>query len=236
MTDDSSTPSASPAADAQSPGARWVSEDSPEPRRVGQGLSLVYFGIIFVLLGVTGGAFGSMIAAFLSLEFAIGGILVVAGLMIFAGVVMNFVGPVLCLAVPDETGAKELILAAVFLQVLNPAAALAQFVLGSPVLGLLGALAGAIGMICFMLFLRQLAFFIEREDFAQRASNLLVFAGVLAGVFFLTILGFLASVVSESLAFGLSGLLMFPIGMGGLICLVRYAGFVNDLRRHLLRD
>jgi hypothetical protein len=181
------------------------------------GLSLVYYGIVLLLL--------SIILTFGAAFFPAALIITFGGIIIAS--IMMFVGPLFCLSVPAETNAKGLIIGTVALQLINfafavlPAAGieLSGFEPFAQIFGVLSA-------ICFVLFMRRLAQFIGREDLASRASNVLV----LGIVVFLTAIG---GIVSMFALGPIGGILLLVVMVMGLVLFVMYANLVNALSKAL---
>jgi hypothetical protein len=154
---------------------------------VGVGLALMYWAfVVFVasLAIMAGCAFAGGTAG--SGVVAVG--LVGAGVGAIAAALMVIVGQFLCLAVPRETGAKGLIIAAIVLEfcaVLSPfliAQALVAELQGSLspqyaalVPALLTMVLALAAQITFLLFLRQLADYLRRSDLSDKVQTILLF-------------------------------------------------------------
>ena len=221
---ESPNPYASPVADTDD----WVQSDSSSLRYTKLGLSLVYYGIVVLLLSLIFSFLGPLAlraggAAGLSL---IG--VAVFGVMI--GAFLIFVGPLFCLTVPAETGARDLILGSVVFQFGNVIQAVLQRFAPhaiSVIAGLVLNVSGLIGAILFVLFMRKLAQFIRRGDLADRASRVLIGVVVVAILAFVLLGGMFAG-------FTVTVLLGFVLLIGGLIVFVMYANLVNVLRKALV--
>lgn len=214
-------PYASPQVEEKlSPGARWVSEMSPSLRRTGLGLTLVYYGIVLMILAF----FGMGGAVALQSLPAIGA----AGFAVLAATLLMFVGPLVCLAVPAESGAKGFLLGSVFFQLANIGYAVAMHSawlapqISSPLLRGVLQLLGLVGFVLFVLFMKRLSEFINRSDLAQKARNVLVGMVVLIGLGVAAVAGPAAGVPALSLLF-------LAVGIGGLVLFVMYANLVNYL-------
>ena len=234
-------PYASPLADlTPAPGERWVQDVSPSLRQTGIGLTLVYYGIVLVLLSILVLMFGGFVAA------DAGGavfVLVVgaAGIGMVVACILMFVGPLVCLAVPTESGARAYIIGSVVFQLANIGyAVLSQFV---PVeiplaAALILNLLGVVGTVLFILFMKKLAEYIGRERLAARARNLLVTLGVLVvlGTVFVAvaIVGTLEE-LPEGTLLAVIGVLGLVVIVLGLIVFVMYANLVDALRKALRR-
>ncbi len=169
-------PYAAPQVDeTMAPGAQWASNVSPSLRQTAIGLSLVYFGIVTVLLCALVLGVGTAIAAGAGAGGGGGGalamvpIVFIAGIGIFVGAVLMFIGPLLCLAVPSESGAKGLIIGSVVFQVANLVVSIIQPLAPQaipPAVSSVFALAGMVGLVLFILFMMKLAGYIGRKDLA----------------------------------------------------------------------
>lgn len=210
-------PYASPAATTTAPGVEWMRTDSAALAKTATGLSLVYYGIVLLLLSLllTVGAAFVPFAMF----FTLGGIIIAS--------IMMFVGPLFCLSVPAETNAKGLIIGAVAFQLINLAFAVMPAA-GIEVSGLesVAQIFGLLSGICFVLFMRRLAQFIGREDLADRAGKVLglgvaVFLTMIAAVGAMLVLGPTA------------GVLVLVAAIMGIVLFVMYANLINSLSKAL---
>jgi hypothetical protein len=205
-----------------STGQRWVSVDSPELRRTGLGLSFVYFGIVLVLL--------SVILSFfvITIGNAAYGVILQGGVLV--GYLLMLIGPMLCLSVPAETGAKGYIVGSVILQLLNICLTLGSAALGAGSaipswVGLGGGATAMFGSILFVLFMRQLALFIGRDDLAKHANIVLILGLVLIA----SAIG--AAVAATFLPSGI--MLVIVVAIVGLALFLKYANLINALRKAL---
>jgi hypothetical protein len=214
------------------PGAQWMRSGSVSLRQTYWGLSLIYYGIILILLAII-----SMFPV-MSLLGPRGGNLELLGILMIginltflAGAILIFIGQLVCLAVPAETGAKGFIVAAVGFQVINIGASIVQTVMPgvfSP-LGALGVgLLGLLGYVFFILFLRKLGEYIGRLDFVQRAMN------ILYGMILIIVVGVVAG--GAVWFHPIFGLLILAVAIGGLIVFVMYVNLINALRKALRGD
>ncbi len=205
--------------DMTSPGAEWAVNDSPALRRTGLGLSLVYYGIITLLLTATVGA---IVVPFLLPKAPM--VLIVVGIAIMAGFLLLVIGPILCLAVPSESGAKGFILGSVTLQVINVAFSVAQQFAGIPqALIPVTQLVSIVSAILFVMFMKKLAEYIGRPDLAKRAQNVLII-----GVVLLLVAIVAAGAMAVNPMFGMLGLVLAVLG---LMAFVMYANLVDALRK-----
>jgi hypothetical protein len=230
---DPQNPYAAPQAELTlAPGERWAREMSPSLRRTGLGLALVYYGIILMLL--------SSIAMFV-LPFVLwqgGGLhamgtantaVLIAGLGLVLASILIFVGPLVCLAVPADTGAKRFLIGSVVFQMANVAYAIGgRFAprLATPVVGIALAMLGLVGFVLFVLFMKRLSEYIGRRDLAARARNVLIGLGITIALGTLVVLRPLRG--SSDL-----GLLVIPLLIAVIVVFVMYANLVNWLRKAL---
>ncbi len=213
----------------------FATEFPAEMRRVRIGLSLVYYGICGILLTaitmpfVVGFAVqgGGQDAGFLTL--IMGGLMIAFGLMMFGGQVM-------CISVPEESGAKGLVLASVVLQAFSllMSLALAMVAVGAAgsVASGIGNLLGVVSMVCFVLFLRQTAIYIHRTDIAGRAVRTLIVGIVAMGLLIAGGIAMFLVINNGNLesAGVLPGALMTIGGLASLVALIMYANTVTYLR------
>lgn len=235
-------PFASPQAmDSDRPAMAWADEDPEALRRVRLGLTMVYYGICaLILFAITMPFLGFMLfaqiggapeAGLTTFGLVFGGLVLLLTLVIFAG-------EILCTAAPRESGAKSLAFAAVALQGVSLGSVLLTWLLEwmeSPtavmVVQGVGNLAGLMSLVCFVLFMRRLALFIQRRDVAGRATRSLIVGTVslvllVAGVA-LELVGLDAPLLAASIA-------MMVGGLGFLVALVMYANTVTYLRTAIM--
>lgn len=240
---DTSNPFASPLAEV-TVAERGVMGEHPEALcKVRTGLSLVYYGICGILLSV-------LLLVIVSVLRVPGGMagmgpmqiaMVLFAIAIMLFMLMMLIGEAFCIAVPAESGAKGLAVAAFLLAILPFLSGIAGVVIGrsgNPALGQMisniGSLVQPLSLLCFVLFLRQTAIFIGRRDVAGRAVRTLA-VGVLATL--LTIGG--AVFVGMSLVQGGAAVDPPPaafmvMGLGSLMMLVAllmYANTITYLRK-----
>ena len=151
-------------------------------------------------------------------------VIIVAALAGLVGLIMVVVGTLMCLATPEETGAKGMIVASIVLYVLGfVAGAIGQFT-GSDATVAIGTLASLAANILFLLFLKQLSEFIGAIQLAERAKLLLILLGVTVGLRIVTFLG-------QFVALPLLGLLGLAFLVIGLISFFLYLGLLDRLRK-----
>ena len=248
LSSDPANPYASPQVEMILPhGVQWVQADSPSLRQTGVGLSLIYYGIVTVLLSVIVMVMGVCAAAVAGGRFGrlALGVTALAGLGVIVGSILNFVGPLVCLAVPAESGAKGLIVGSVILQLGSVTHTVLLVVAPGVISGPMSTamnLLGIVAALLFVLFMKQVSAYIGRPDLAARARNVLLAA---AALFLTGVLGTVASLATagpegvRSLAMDGPGalpglaLLMMVLAIGVLIVFVMYANLIDALRKAL---
>ncbi len=163
-----------------------------------------------------------------------------AGIGVFVAAITILVGECICLAIPQKSGAKGLIVASVSMLLVQVVigvlqALLAPYNSGSPfaplpmrqgataatvLIPLIGLFAGLGHMICFELFLRRAALYMRRDDLAKQAS--IVLFG-LPGGFILVIVCALITPFVAVLLGPVFGLLMLIPTIGGAIAMLVFA-------------
>ena len=176
----SGNPYAPPEVASSNRGVEWLQTDSAALSKTAIGLSLVYYGIVLLLI-----SFMLTFCCIVAGLFSFVGLVVVPGILIAS--VLVFVGPFLCLTVPEETKSKGLIIGSIVLQVIN-FAFLVLLLVGFGLFGLeiFAQAFGGLSAIFFVMLMRRLAQFIGREDLASRAIKDLVLGIV---VFLTAIIG-----------------------------------------------
>lgn len=237
-------PYAAPQSDLSgSPFSDSVKLTLPGLRTTGIGLSLIYYGIVLVLLAMVTIFLGTI---FLSFNAARPGtpapfssfivLSMIAGIVIIIGGLLIFVGEIVCLFVPAETGAKGLIITATVLQIagffqyLMP---LMQRLLPGVqipfLLQLIFSLSGSLSIIFFVLFLRKVSEFLGRRDFMNRARNILILGAVLVALLGVMVAGI---ALLKNDAFSFLGIVLL---IGALVGFIMYANLINTLSKALLR-
>lgn len=199
-----------------------------ELRRAGNGLMLIYFSLMVVVLAAIGGVVMPFMARVLQASSP-------AFSMLFLGMtavailstVLNLLGKAFCISVPDETRARGLALAAFllgFVQVFTSLVARFAFLPSASVVGVLGFFASHI---LFLLYMRRLANHIQRPDLVRRTTRILIGSAIVglltAGFFAMTLQG-------QSTA---SIVIYGTLGFGLLILFVMYANLVNELGKSI---
>lgn len=193
-------------------------------RQVGLGLALVYTGIVVMLLSFI---------VFLCLSFIQGRLWEAVGfgavLGLWLGLFLMFIGPFLCLAVPQVSGAKQLVVVTVVFQLAALAVGISQiafrwlpFDAGRGFSTLLTVTA----MVFFLLFVRQLSRFVGRHDLARGAVQTLAIGAA-------SVLTLILSAVFLIGAGQLNHWLGLAVLILSLVGFVMYANLINALRREL---
>jgi hypothetical protein len=221
--DDRENPYAAPRSDPQvAPEFEGSILSSPGIRRTATGLGLVYYGIMLILTLFILALAIVVLKADARQAFFPG---VPLGLAVIGAALMMFVGQVLCIAVPSESGARGLILGCVILNVVSFVVSVAT----SPAIGEGGGggnLLGMTGALLFILFLRKLSHYIGRDDLGARAGRVLVLFLVSAGAVAVGVFMAVARVSTSPLLFALGGVL-------ALVTFVLYVNLINAVRRAL---
>ena len=234
-------PYASPLADlTPAPGERWVQDVSPSLRQTRIGLTLVYYGIVLVLLSILVLMFGGFVAGGAGdgvFPFVIGA----AAMGIVAACILMFAGPLVCLAVPSESGARGLIIGSVVFQLANLSYVIVLQFLPVEIpaaVDLVLSLLGLVGTVLFILFMKKLAEYIGRERLAARARNLLITLAVLVALGAVVVAAAVAEAL-EGFPVGIPGMATVLLGLVvvvlGLIVFVMYANLIDALRKALRR-
>ncbi|MCA9248683.1 MAG: hypothetical protein KDA42_16270 [Planctomycetales bacterium] len=208
----SENPYAAPQVEVAASG-EWLRSNAEGLSKTAIGLSLMYYGIILLLLWTILTIPMMFLGA--AIRFPLGAGMIIASIMMF-------VGPVLCLSVPPETGAKGLAALSVVFQLIRVIVEFLPFVGIAPniVPGLAQA-AGILSSVLFVVFLRKLAQFIHRDDLTKRANNVLMMAVIAIALA-------LGSVVGIG---PLPGLILIGVGILALVLFVMYANLINALRK-----
>lgn len=222
---DDFNPYAAPTSSTMHPrAAEWLRAGDPSLQKVARGLGMIYTGTITIILAILGGLILGLVMAF-----AAGGgggmfVFLVAGLAALIGIIMVIVGTLMCLATPEETGAKGFILASVVLYIVGFCASVVGYLVGSDPVSMVGTLASLAANILFLLFLKQLSEFIGAIPLAERAKLLLILWGVTVGLQIIVALGGFVQLP-------LLGLLALVVVIISLVSLFLYLGLLDRLRK-----
>jgi hypothetical protein len=222
--DHQENPYASPHSESQwPPQAEGSPLSSPGLERTATGLGLVYYGILIMLLMIVVGIIAMVLTG--DARQALFPVLLIGVGAIVGGLLM-FIGQVLCLAVPAESGGRGLIIGTVILQALNFVTSVTMNLVGNGTKS--GNLFGLIGAVLFILFLRKVSQYIGRRDLATRAGNVLGIMGAIVGL--AMVAGVLAAIKAQAALF-----VMGAVGLIALVGFVMYVNLLNALRKALRR-
>lgn len=175
-------------------------------KHVRTGITCVYVALWLTILAILAVPLACLLRA--------APLLLIAPLLVAAGTVLSMIGRILCLSVPAQVGATGLIYGAVLFDVAALLATVSGLVGGLPDLSAFSPLLNVIGMVLFVLFLKQLALSIGAKDCAVRASNLLNLSVGLTVVIVLTL--FLPPMGLVALVLGLLGVVLYFQLLSGL--------------------
>lgn len=192
---------------------------------VENGLRIVYYGFVAILLGVIIAVPAAMLmSALIVLPLAFG----------LIGWLMLVIGPFFCLSAPPETGARPLIIASISCNMLafitrvvpNVVSTIGGESLFLVIVEGISGLFGLAGSILFLLFMMRMADFLGRDDVRSKAKTVLISSIILMG---LTILIFiLTQAVNEAI-----GILMLAIAVGFLLVFVMYVDVIRQLFKEI---
>ena len=157
---DSINPYASPQVESQAQVAQLPGDVSPSALRpTGIGLALVFYGLVIVMVSML----------------LMGCLGPIAGIGGSIGGIPMLIGPLFCLTVPKQSGARWLIIGSVFFEFLMVAPAFFVLVFtessAALVLTNMAGLFWLISFIFFVLFLRRVAQFLGDDDVARRGVS-----------------------------------------------------------------
>lgn len=162
----------------RTPGEQWSQAGSTSLKRTKLGLSFVYFGIGLVVLS----AFGIVYFMFATeVRITIIKILQLGNLV---GYMLLFIGPVICLSVPDESKGKGLLFAAALCLSTNLVYSGTELFdpgyLTESMITFL-KLAGDVGLVLFILFMKKLAIYINHSNLISKVTLLLYLTVLILG-------------------------------------------------------
>ena len=239
-----------PTGEPRAPGIEWMQTATGDFTKTRIGLSLVYFGILIVLMAIAVFTIGTVAATYTLYGPRVTQVITLAGTAgLLIGGLMIFVGPFFCLAVPAATRARGLIIGSVVCQALFLVTVTLLLVLFLPetsvTLGMVLAatltplivIAIFLSKVFFVLFMRRLAIFIGRMDLAERARNILTLtAVVIASDFGLYLVANLMesgfNLVRPVPVLSIAILVLLVVSV---VLFVMYANLVNALRLAIKR-
>jgi hypothetical protein len=233
-------PYAAPQVDViYAPGAEWIRSASPSLRKTVLGLNLIYWGIMISVLTVIASipislATGIKLTPGWTLMNLKGGegiggfLLIICCILLFLARILSFIGPIVCLTVPAETGAKTWIMLSVLFELGSVASSVAYWVAPGSIphsLSMILSLCGYVSLVFFILFMKKLSSFIDRYDLVHRAVR------VLAGLVLVLVFGaasFLACDINPVFI-----LLFLAVMIGTLIVFLMYVSLLDALIKAL---
>lgn len=221
MSDETDAAEMNPEEAGLTPGELWNQEGSASLWQTRLGLTFEYVGIALMLLSVLG-------AMFIAIARMPPILLLTMPFVMMVGALMMFVGPIICLAVPKESGAKELLIGSVVCQFANIFYSVSDYFFPTLILApfkIALNFCGIFGLILFILFMKKLALFINRQDLSSKATHVLVFGVFMVIASILTIFLLLAEMIPP--------LSMILIPIGALIAFVMYANLIGYMRKAL---
>ena len=238
-----SNPFAPPRSTTGASSARSGGQDEISSRKLaGLGLLIQGWATVSIFLLVVFIFVASFIAAAMERGGGVGspGLLVLIGLAaiaMFIGAVVVLVGECICIAIPQRSGAKGLIIGAIcclaaqvvfaIIQVLadqgtsnpfRPAPFQSGPSAGQMLLALMGFVTGLAHLICFELFLKKSSGYVRRDDLARQAMTILI--GVPSCFALMFVCSFLAPILARSVAPVLGLVMLAPILAAGIAMIV----------------
>ena len=144
------------------------------------------------------------------------------GLVLILASLGVLVGEFFCLATPERTGARGLIITTVIclsIQILiNIGVQVAGPDMGPGGVAFLGLISGASGLVHFvtyLLFQRKIASYIRREDLARTAQMILMGMGTCAVL--ILMVAFLSALIGNAVVGLVSALVILPCGIGAIV-------------------
>lgn len=201
--------------------------ESLQATQVPLGISLVYYSLALMLLAIIGLFLSPFLLSgnpLLALR-AIAGM----GVLIIVASLLSLVGMGLCLTAPNEMPGKQAIYftvalnaAGILINVASHFTTLPRLIAASP------NLLAITGFVCFLMFLKEVAEFMDNSELFRQAVGALNLEIVLVVVMILSVL----SVSVMPRAAMLFGLLMAIFGLVGFL---RYARLLHDLKQAFAR-
>jgi hypothetical protein len=193
------------------------------------GVTLILYQIILIILAILLAVFGAVAAG--RDARLLGVIMVIAGLMMIGGGICGLIGKFMCMSAPAETEGKELIIASVVCDMIGLLIAVALILnLVPPSVPLNGAsnLINLTAQVLFLLFLKKIAFYINRSDLSDKSQSVLnLMVAVIVGGIGVGLLLFLVPAIAALL--GLVLLVML------ILMVVRYVGLIVEMKAGLER-
>jgi len=194
---------------------------------VGMGLLIQGWSIAIIILTIAGVILFALLASAAGpgnrgaggLVTVMGGL---GGLVLILASLGVLVGEFFCLATPERTGARGLIITTVIclsIQILiNIGVQVAGPDMGPGGVAFLGLISGASGLVHFvtyLLFQRKIASYIRREDLARTAQMILMGMGTCAVL--ILMVAFLSALIGNAVVGLVSALVILPCGIGAIV-------------------
>lgn len=206
--------------------------NTPDPaayQGVRLGISLVYYGLLLLVLAIAMSVASAVGLFFLGPTITLT-LIFLTPFIVIAASILGFVGKIKCLSVPKETGSRVLVYIAAGFESLIAMVGVAGFVIYVPeYIESRTALLSLPALILFLLFLRQLATAIYEPELAEQAAKILKIGVALLVGLALTVIGLL---VLPPLALGAS----FASCLLALVGFVYYVRLLGGLRQALSED
>lgn len=201
------------------------------------GITVIYYGLVAMLASCI--LFGVLLIAMRNAGGAGMTILILMGIGMGGGALAMLVGKFLCLGVPSKVGggAKGLISASCAIDVVGILIQLLHVTVGVPLgLSLVVGVAGLVGTLLFLLFLRSVSLYIGRADLGKLSITVIIMTGVTIGLNLLLVLFAIAGVVGGARGAGFGGLLAI-LGLGlavvAIVTLCLYARLLTYMKSAL---
>lgn len=209
--------------------------------KVARGLGLIYTGLILVVLAFIGAMVaGGIIAAQVvqvgaapapgqlpALSPLATILLLVVSLLAIVGGIMDIVGKVFCLAIPDKTQATTVIQVSVACTLIGLVLNIVSQVTGNQVLSQISSLLSLVAAVVFMIFLIRLGRSLGRFDLADKAKTILTGSFVLVAAILVAFVGAALQAIPAAFA----GILVFVTMIGLLILFVMYVNLISAMKQ-----
>jgi ribosomal protein S27AE len=188
-------------------------------------LNSVQLGITFIYIGVL-----LIVAAIIVVVLALllkAPLLIICGLLLIASSsLLSTIGRILCLTVPKQVGAQALIYFSVAFDVIALFLTVSPMIPGMQNLSGISGLPSVLGTVLFVIFLRKIATYINSDDLAQRASEVLM-------LWALWVVLFVVGLAVMSLSGFLGMIVVLVLFVLLLLACYRYFQLLSDLRLSL---
>ena len=203
------------------PGVQWAQSNSPSMKKTRLGLSLITLTIVITLICTIGMFFGMMLLMgtkgfdekWIKVTITVARIL--------AASLIYVIGPIFCLAVPAESGAKGFLAGSIVLNLISIVTSIVQVItpmaFTNVVFNIIG-ICGFIGFLMFIIFMQKLSEYIGRYDLVTRSKTVLIL--------------YIIFVVIVMCTFAMS-LMFLAAAVAGIISFIMYWYLVDDLRKAL---